>query len=195
VTPVRRRRLARFALVLVPSLVLLAWPFGFVGRGVRSAVCWSVNHWILDATGRQDVASLWPDPRPGFNWQAVEVVWNRPSQSVLAKLEVDLHQTLYLPVMVFAALILAGRTTFGSRYFSYRLEILGFGLLVARALLRFVLLARWTDGLAHDGPFDMFLQVIQLALAAPRGMAVAFPLILWLVLSRKALLQATRELA
>jgi hypothetical protein len=193
VTPVRRKKLYRFALVLIPSLTLLAWPFGFVGRGVRSTVCWSVNRWILGATGRQNIASLSPDPRPGFDWQASEVVWNRPSQSVLAKLDVDLHQTLYLPVMVFAALILAGRTTFGNRYFSYRLEILGLGLLVARALLRFVLLGRWTDGLAHDGPLDMFLHVVQLALAAPRGMAVAFPLILWLLLSRKALIQATRE--
>lgn len=191
--PISRRKLARFALVLVSSLTLLAWPFGFVGRDVRSAVCWSVNRWILGATGRQDIASLSPDSRPGFDWQAVEVVWNQPSQSMLAKLEVDLHQTLYLPVMVFAALILAGRAAFGNRYFSNRLEILGFGLLVARALLRFVLLGRWTDGLAHDGPLDVFLHVVQLALAAPRGMALAFPLILWLVLSRKALLQATRE--
>ncbi len=191
--PIGRRKLTCFALVLVPSLALLVWPFDFFGRGVRSAVCWSVNRWILGATVRQNPASLVPDSRPGFDWQAVEVVWDQPGQSVLAKLEVDLHQTLYLPVMVFAALLLAGRTTFGNRYFSYRLEILGLGLLVARSLLRFVLLGRWTDGLAHDGPFDLFLQVVQLGLAAPRGMAVAFPLILWLALSRKALRQATRE--
>ena len=191
-TPINRRKLTRFGLVLVPSLALLAWPFGFVGRGVRSAVCWSVNHWILGATGRHDLAYLAPHSRPGFDWQVAEVVWNQPSQSVLAKLDVDLHQTLYLPVMVFAALILAGRTTLGNRCFSYRLELFGFGLLVTRALLRFALLGRWTDGLAHDGPFDTFLQVVQLALAAPRGMAIAFPLILWLILSRRALLQATR---
>ena len=86
---------------------------------------------------------------------------------------------------------MASRATFGNRHFRVNLEILGLLLLVLRALLRFVLLERWTDGLAHDGPFDMLLQVIQLAVAAPRGMAVAFPLILWFLLSRKALLAAT----
>jgi hypothetical protein len=191
--PVGRRKLARFGLVLIASLALFAWPFGFIGQGVRSAVCRSVNRFILGSPDRQDVATLSPDPRPGFDWHAVEVVWNQPSQTVLARLDVDLHQTLYLPVMVFAALILAGRTTFGNRHFSYRLEVLGLAVLVGRALLRFVLLDRWTDGSVHYGPLDVCLHVLQLALAAPRGMAIAFPLILWLVLARKALLHATSK--
>jgi hypothetical protein len=131
------------------------------------------------------------DSRPGFDWQATEVVWNKPSQSVLARFDVDIHQTLYFPVMVFVALSLASRLAFGNKYFRARWEVLGLALLLVRALLRYMLLGRWTDGLAHDGPFDTFLQLLQLAVAAPRGMTVAFPLILWLVLSRKALWKAT----
>jgi hypothetical protein len=173
------------------TLALLAWPFPFLGRGCGSVVCWGVNKWITTAKDTRDVASLERDTRPGHEWYVTEVVWHRPTHSLRAKFDVDIHQTLYLPLMVFAALMVASRATFGHRHFRVRLEILGFLLLVLRALLRFVLLERWTDGLAHDGPFDMFLHVIQLAVAAPRGMAVAFPLILWFLLSRKALLAAT----
>jgi lipopolysaccharide export LptBFGC system permease protein LptF len=154
-------------------------------------VCWGVNRWITTAKDTLDVASLERDPRPGYEWYVTEVVWHRPTHSLRAKFKVDIHQTLYLPLMVFVALMAASRATFGNRHFRVRLEILGLALLVLRTLLRFVLLERWTDGLAHDGPFDMFLQLIQLAVAAPRGMAVAFPLILWFLLSRKALLAAT----
>jgi lipopolysaccharide export LptBFGC system permease protein LptF len=145
----------------------------------------------MTAKDTSDVPSLERDPRPGYDWYVTEVVWNRPTDSLRAKFDVDVHQTLYLPLMVFAALMVASRATFGNRHFRVRLETLGLALLVLRAMLRFYLLERWTDGLAHDGPFDMFLHVIQLAVAAPRGMAVAFPLILWFLLSRKALLAAT----
>jgi len=190
--PMARGRLLRFGLVFVPSLVLLAWPFGFVGRAVTSAVCSGVNRGILNTRDRGAVPTLELDNRPGFEWQVVEVVRNRPGHFVLARFEVDLHQTLYLPIMVFVALILAGRISFGNRDFRWGLEVAGVALLVMRASLRFILLGRWTDGLAHDGAFDTFLHIAQLALAAPRGMAVALPLILWLLISRKAMLEATR---
>ena len=131
------------------------------------------DHWV---------AALHLDPATLTETQTV---------ALRAKFDVDIHQALYLPLMVFAALMVASRATFGRRHFRVGREILGLALLVLRALLRFVLLERWTDGLAHDGPFDIFLQVIQLAVAAPRGMAVAFPLILWFLLSRKALLAAS----
>jgi hypothetical protein len=186
-----RRKSVRFALILVPALALLAWPFAFAGRGCRAALCWTVNRWILTSTDGPEFARLSVDARSGFEWQVTEVVWNNPSQLVLAKFDVDIHQTLYFPFMVFVALSLTSRLTFGNKYFLARWEILGLALLLVRGFLRYMLLERWTDGLAHDGPFDMFLQLLQLALAAPRGMTVAFPLILWLVLSRKALRKAT----
>jgi hypothetical protein len=189
--PVARRRLLRFALVLVPSFALLAWPFPWVGRACATTLCWSVNKWIMTDKDTRDVPSLERDIRPGYEWHVAEVVWNRPTNSMRARFEVDFHQTLYLPIMLFVALSVAGRAAFGNKHFRLRLELLGLALLVARALLRFILLERWTDGQPHEGPFDMFLQLLQLAVAAPRGMAVAIPLLLWLLLSRRALIAAT----
>jgi hypothetical protein len=133
---------------------------------------------------------LRPDERPGFDWQAVEVLWHQPSHSVAAAFHVDLHQTLYFPAMLFVALVVAGRVSLGSRYFSAGLELLGITALLARASLRYVLLDRWTNGLPHEAAVDAFLQTIQLSVAAPRGMAVAFPLILWFALSRRAIIAA-----
>ena len=186
-----RKKLLRFVLVFIFTLALLAWPFPFLGRGCGAAVCWGVNRWITTAKDDYDVASVERDTRPGYEWHVTEVVWHRPTHSLRAKFDVDIHQTLYLPLMVFASLMVASRATVGNRHFRVGREALGLLLLVLRAMLRFVLLERWTDGLAHDGPFDMFLHLIQLAVAAPRGMAVAFPLILWLLLSRKALFAAS----
>ena len=40
-------------------------------------------------------------------------------------------------------------------------------------------------GLPHESPLDIALQIANLSLGAPLGMAYAFPLLLWLALPKR----------
>jgi hypothetical protein len=186
IVPRPRRKLLRFGSILVPAFALMAWPFAFVGRGFRHFMCWGVNGLILNPADAPDVARLLPNLKPGRDWHATAAVWNQPTQILGFKMDVDLHQSAYLPLALFTALSVAGRATLGRRYFSIRLQLLGIALLVARSSLRYVLLRRNADGFPHRDPLDLLLQIANLSLGAPLGMAYAFPLILWIVLFRKA---------
>jgi len=146
----------------------------------------------MNSTDEPGIARLMPDVRPDFEWHATAAVWSRSSKSLLFKMDVDIYQSAYLPFVVLAALILAGRWTFGRKRFPARLQLLGFALLLVRASLRYILLQRQSDGQPHDGAFDVLLQLANLSLGAPLGMAFAFPLIVWLLLFRKAFTEAPR---
>jgi hypothetical protein len=186
------RKLLHFASVLVPAFLLMAWPFCCVGRGFRWFMCWWVNGVIMHPTDAPDVARLLPDTKPGRDWHATAAVWNQPTQTLGLKMDVDLHQAAYVPLVLFVALSFAGRATLGRKYFPVRLQVLGIVLLVARSSLRYILLRRNADGLLHRAPFDLLLQIANLSLGAPLGMAYAFPLILWLVLFRRAVTEMMR---
>lgn len=185
-----RRKSIRFALVFIPTFIILVWPFAFVGRGFRSLACRAVNGLIMNPPDQPDLARLVPDPAPGREWHATAAVWNQPGQFVAFNMDVDLHQVAYLPLMLFIALLVAGMVTLGRRRFPVHWQVLGVGLLLARSSLRFVLLSRQADNLPHRGPLDLFLQITNLSICAPLGMAYAFPLLLWFVLFRRALLEA-----
>ena len=186
------RKLLSFASVLVPAFVLVVWPFSFVGRGFRWLMCQGVNGVIMPPADAPDVARLLPDTNPGRDWHATAAVWNQPTGALVFKMDVDLHQSAYVPLALFIALSVAGRVTLGRRYFPIRLQLLGIALLIARSSLRYILIRRNADGLPHRAPVDLLLQIANLSLGAPLGMAYAFPLVLWLVLFRRAVTEMTK---
>jgi hypothetical protein len=180
----------RFTVLLTLLTTLLAWPFPWLGRAFRRAACSAVNEVILYAPDAPDVARLVPittNSSPGFDWRATLVVWNQPSQSIRFKMDVDLHHAAYVPLALFVALTFAGACTLGRREFPPLRILLGIALLLLRSSLSFVLLRRQADGLPHEAPLDIALQIANLAVGAPLGMAYAFPLLLWLFLFRRAL--------
>jgi hypothetical protein len=173
-----RRQWWIFGLVFAPLLALLGWPLPGTGRTFRALACESVNAFIMQAADAPDVARLLPDTRPGREWHATAAVWNQSGRALRFAMDVDLHQTVYLPLAVFVALVVAGRRAFGSQHFPLRRQVLGIAVLLARSSLRFVLLERQADGVAHRAPLDVLLQILNLSLAAPPGMAYVFPLLL-----------------
>ncbi len=183
----RRKTLLRFALVFAAAATALAWPFPWTGRAFRAVLCPAVNAVIMNPQSAPDVARLLPDRAAGRDWHATAAVWNQPTQSLRFKMDVDFHQSTYLPLMLFLALTVAGAVCFGRKKFPIRHVALGLALLLSRSSLSFILLRRQADGLLHEGPLDVTLQIANLAIGAPLGMAYACPLILWLLLCRRAL--------
>jgi hypothetical protein len=187
---VGRKRLLLFVGILLTAFTVLAWPVGAVGRVFRSVMCWGVNNLVMNPDHAPDVARLIPDPAQ--DWHATAVVWNQASQSLRFSMGVDLHQTVYLPLALFLALVLAGAFTFGRKHFRAQFVLLGILLLLARSCLRYVLLRRQADGLPHRAMLDVLLQLTNLSLGAPLGMAYAFPLLLWLLLFRRGIAASLR---
>lgn len=185
--PLDRRRWLRFALFLPPLLALLAWPLPLFGRGFRVFVCSGVNALVMNSDAEPDVARLLPDERAGREWHVTAAVWNRPGRFLRFQMDVDLHQSAYLPLMLFVSLVVAGGWAFGHAGFLVRRQLAGVVLLLARSSLRFILLSRQVDDLPHRGALDVVLQLANLSLGAPLAMAYAFPLLLWLLLFRRAL--------
>ncbi len=177
-TIIGRRKLLGFALVLTALLGVLGWPFSWVGRSYCSLVCRAVNGLVLNSTDTQRVAQLVPDQRPGFEWEATAVIRNLATGSVASQFHVDIHHLFYLPTVVFVALTLAGRITWGGKRDVAKL-LVGVLLLQLRGTLPFVSLARMATGAAHDGFVEKLLVLVNESLLAPLGMTFALPLLLW----------------
>ena len=173
-----RTRGARFAVLFVPLLIILAWPFALVGRGFRSCLCSVANRFVLSSTQTDFVGRLVPDVRPGVEWHAVAAVFKKSTGSLEAGFDVDLYQIFYLPTAVFCALTLAGFWTWGGKHMVLKL-LAGFAIFALRGSLQFVRLDRLVVDAALACPLDVFLVVVNRSLVAPLGMAFALPLLLW----------------
>ena len=117
------RRLLRFAAIFLPLLSILAWPYPFLGRAYRFVVCRAINDMVMNSTDTPRVARLVPDPRTGFEWHGVVAVWDQNANSVQEQFPVDIHQTFYLPTVVFAVLTIAGKFTWGGRQVPLKLLV------------------------------------------------------------------------
>ncbi len=188
----RRRRPLCFAVLLIPLLIIFAWPFDLVGRGYRSLVCNAINGSIMNSTLTAKVARLLPDPRPGPDWRAIVAVWNQTTRSIEERFPLDLHQLFYLPAAVFSALTLAGKWTWGGKRVVWKL-LIGVALFQLRPIPIFVARERAVVGVfQYDGAFDVFLVLFNRSLVAPLGMAYALPVLLWFGLFRRSIASAAR---
>ena len=178
-------RFARFGLLFAPLLTILAWPFAFVGKAYRSLVCGAANRFVLSSAQTGHVGRMLPDLRPGREWHAIAAVFDQSTGAVEAQFDVDIHQIFYLPTAVFCALALAGYITWGGKRTAMKL-LLAVAFFQLRGALQFVRLERVVVDLAHARPLDVFLVVVNRSLVAPLGMAFALPLLLWLGLFRRS---------
>ncbi len=182
-----RRKVLRFACVLTALLIILGWPFSFIGRGYCSLVCGAVNGLVLTSTHAPKFARLVPDERSGFEWEPIAAVRDRTTKSVNWQFNVNVHHLFYLPTVVFVALTLAGKCTWGGKRLVAKL-LVGVLLLHLRGILPFILLERSATGVARDGLVDMLLVLVNESLLAPLGMTFALPLLLWFALFRRSLI-------
>jgi len=177
-TSIARRKLLRFALVLTSLLGVLGWPSSWAGRSYCSVVCRAVNGLVLNSTDTQRLARLVPDQRPGFEWEAIATIWNQTTGSVPSQFHIDVHHLFYLPTVVFVALTLAGKITWGGKRVVAKL-LFGILLFHLRGMLPFVSLERIATGIAHDGFVEKLLVLVNESLLAPLAMTFALPLLLW----------------
>ncbi len=176
-----RRNIFRFAGTLTALLVILGWPYSFVGRGYCSLVCKAVNGLLLNPTDSPRVAQLVPDERPGFEWEAIATLRKQGAKSVDSQFNVEVHHLFYLPTVVFFALTVAGKLAWGEKRVVAKL-LLGILLLHLRGSLPFVCLERVATGVAHDGWVDKMLVLANESLLGPLGMTFAIPLLMWFCL-------------
>jgi hypothetical protein len=182
----------RFAVLLVPLLVILGWPSALVGRGFRSLVCGAIDSSIMNSTQTPKVARLVPDERLGREWHAIVAVWNQSTRKVEERFPVDLHQLFYMPAAVFTALTLAGKWTWDSRRTPWKL-LAGIALFQLRPIPIFVARERAVVGLFQsDGLFDVLLVLFNRAVVAPLGMAYVLPLVLWFGLFRGSIVSGQK---
>jgi hypothetical protein len=187
-TIIARRKLLRFALILTALLGVLGWPFSWAGRSYCSLVCRAVNGLVLNSTDTQRLAQLVPDQRPGFEWEAIATIRNQPIGSAASQFNVDIHHLFYLPTVVFVALTLAGKITWGGKRVVAKLFV-GILLFHLRGMLPFVSLERIATGIAHDGFVEKLLVLVNESLLAPLAMTFALPLLLWLGLFQATLVR------
>ena len=74
-----------------------------------------MNGLVLNPTDTRRLAQLVPDQRPGFEWEAIATIWNQTTGSVPSQFHIDVHHLFYLPTVVFVALTLAGKITWGGK--------------------------------------------------------------------------------
>ena len=185
-----KARFTCFVVRFLPLLVMLAWPFAAVGSGYRSIVCGAANRFVLSSPQTGHVGRLLPDLRPGLEWHAIAAVFDRSTRSVEAQFDIDIHQIFCLPTAVFSALILAGYWTWGGKHMATKL-LGGVALFQLRGALQFVRLERIVVDPALAGTLDVLLVVVNRSLVAPLGMAFAQPLLLWLGLFRRPVVEST----
>lgn len=185
----RGGKLLRFAVLFLPLLALLAWPFAPVGRGYRALICAIANRLVLSSGHPPYVGRLVPSPRSDLDWHVIAAVWNQTTRTVDAQFDIDVHQTFYLPTAVFCALTLAGGLTWGGKRVALKL-LIGIVLFQLRGTLQFVDLDRSIVDVAHARLSDVLLVLVNRSLVTPLGMAFALPLLLWFGLFRKSLVQS-----
>ena len=187
-TVIGRRRILRFAGILIALIAFLGWPYSFVGRGYCSLVCKAVNSLLLDPTDSPRFAQLVPDERPGFEWEAISALRNQATKTVDSQFNVEIHHLFYLPTVVFVALTAAGKIAWGGRRIVVKL-LVGILLLHLRGSLPFVFLERVATGVARDGWVDRILVLANESLLGPLGMTFAIPLLTWFCFFHAALVR------
>jgi len=177
------REIRRFLMAFLPLMVVLAWPFAFIGRPYQALERGVVNSVILNSTTTPIVARLVKDPRPDHDWITVAAVWDQANKLFRDRIEIDIHQLFYLPTAVFLALVLAEKWRFGGRRTALKL-VLGILSFQVRGWVPFMALEQSITGANHSGASHLVLALVNKSLVAPLGMAYAMPLFWWLGLSR-----------